>query len=213
MRIVTPDDVVIPEDWQIIAGADVGTYMGGVICAVPPWDEPPIFVLEEFPNYRYTGGVIELIGITVSQWLRQFGTRLAHYSGSETNHAWVDSNTQFVTEIGYGVAFERNHVHLEQRTEIAREYFQQGRIWLAPWLQVLPYELEHAHWPDRETSTGRFTRKKEKDHILDPFEHVCSRRPITSHEKGQSKARFLDQYLLEHKRQDLGPRDQHLGDL
>ncbi len=208
---MTPNDLVIPDSWDIVAGADTGTYMSGLIGAIPPIDEPPIYILEEFPNYHYVAGTIELLGITVREWIRAFGQRLQHYGGGETVFAWVDRNTAFTSEIGEGLGFERNFVHQELRTEITREYFQHNRIWLAPWLTVLPYELEHASWPERSTR-GRYIRNLEKDHTLVCAEHICSRRPISSHEKGQSKPRFLDQHLAKYRTQTQAPSDIHLGD-
>ena len=212
MKLTTPEDLVIPEDWDVLAGADTGTYMSGVIAAIPPIDEPPIYFLEEFPNYHYVGGQIELLGITVREWIQTFGARLKHLSQSETTFAWVDRNTTFISEIGEGLAFERNFVHQELRTEILREYFQQGRVFMAPWLQILPYELEHASWPDPGTvRAGRYIRKLTKDHTLSSAEHLASRRPISSHQKGQSKPRFLDQYLQQHGQRQQRT-DPHLGD-
>ena len=213
MKLTTPDDLVIPEEWDVLAGADTGTYMSGVIAAIPPIDEPPIYFLEEFPNYHYVGGEIELLGITVREWIRTFGARLQHLSKSETTFAWVDRNTTFISEIGEGLAFERNFIHLELRTEITREYFQQGRIFLAPWLTILPYELEHATWPDEATAGGRFTRRKRHDHTLDCLEHIASQRPISTHDRKEGPSKFLDRYLTEHGKSDRNKRkDVHLGD-
>ena len=213
MKFVSPDDLVIPDDWTVIAGADTGTYLSGVICAIPPEDEPPIYVLHEAPNYHYVSGTIELTGLTVRRWMEDFGRRLQQLSGGQTQHAWVDRNTTFLHELAEGLAFERNFIHLELRTEITREYFQQGRIFLAPWLTILPYELEHATWPDEATAGGRFTRRKRHDHTLDCLEHVASQRPISTHDRTEGPSKFLDRYLAENKRQVEGRRkDVHLGD-
>ena len=213
MKLSSPDDLVIPPDWDVLAGADTGTFLSGVIAAIPPIDEPPIYVLYEQPNYHYVSGTIELIGMTVREWIRTFGERLKQLSQSETTFAWVDRNTTFISEIGEGLAFERNFVHLELRTEITREYFQLGKIFLAPWLQILPYEIEHASWPESGTvRAGRYTRKKDKDHTLDCLEHICSRRPLSSHQKGQEKPRFLDQYLAQYGQRRGIKSDPHLGE-
>jgi hypothetical protein len=209
----TPDALRIPDDWEILAGADTGTYMAGLICAIPPTDDPPVYVLEEFPNYHYVGGTIELSGFTVRQWIARFAMRLRHYTHDTRNHAWVDRNTTFVTEIAHGLTLRRNHIHGEVRTEVTREYFQLGKVLLAPWLTVLPYEVEHAKWPDHETSSGRFVRAKSKDHTLDCLEHICSRRPLSVRTTGQAKPRFLDRYLTAHQHTPTGPADIHLGDL
>src|SRR6187549_1983051 len=115
-----PRDLVIPEGWAIIAGADTGTYMSGVICACSP--EREIFVLEEFPNYQYAGGIIETIGMTVGEWVQWFGTTLQKYTGKPKNGAWADANTTFRTEIAAGLTLLPNKIHLEVRTEVTREY-------------------------------------------------------------------------------------------
>lgn len=213
MKFVSLESLVVPDDWDVIAGADTGTYMSGVIGAIPPEDEPPIYILEEFPNYHYVGGQIELTGLTVRRWMEHFGQRLQHHSRSQTVFAWVDRNTTFTQEVSEGLAFERNFIHLELRTEITREYFQAGRIFLAPWLTILPYELEYATWPDEATPGGRFTRRKRHDHTLDCLEHVASQRPISTHTAPEGPKRFLDQYLAQNRKLGEGRRkDVHLGD-
>lgn len=175
--MLNPDSLRIPKSWEIIAGADTGTYMGGAICAIDPNYE--LYVLEEFPNYHYTGdGTIELLGMTVSEWIRWFSKRLQHYTGQRKNSAWVDANTTFKTEVGHGFRFRMNRRHLELRTEILREYLRNGRVHLMPWLKVIPYEMEEAHFPDHESvGSGRLVRVKNKDHCLDGVEHIASRRP------------------------------------
>ena len=65
----------------------------------------------------------------------------------------------------------------EKRTDTAREYFKQYKVWLAPWLSVLPFELENAKWPAEASAAGKFARIKDRDHTLDCLEHVLSRRP------------------------------------
>ena len=212
MILVSPDDLQIPNDWEIVAGADTGAYMSGVIGAIPPINEPPLYVLEEFPNYHYVGGQIELLGITVREWMALFGARLRHYSQTETVFAWVDRNTTFVSEVGEGLGFARNFIHLELRTEITREYFAQDRIRLAPWLTVLPYELEYASWPDANTTAKRYCRKKVKDHTLDSLEHICSQRPISAGVQKNESRRLIDKLYAEGVRHNHGPTDVHLGD-
>ena len=212
MVLVGPDDLQIPSDWEIVAGADTGAYMSGLIGAIPPIDEPPLYILEEFPNYHYVGGQIELLGITVREWMALFGARLRHYSQTDTVFAWVDRNTTFVSEVGEGLGFARNFVHLELRTEITREYFAQDRIRMAPWLTVLPYELEYAAWPDANTTAKRYTRKKVKDHTLDCLEHICSQRPIATEGRPSDSKRLIDKLLAENRREHQGPTDIHMGD-
>ena len=212
MILTSPDDLQIPNDWEIVAGADTGTYMSGLAVAIPPIDEPPLYILEEFPNYKYVGGQLELLGMTVREWIKLFGDRLRHYSHSDTVFAWVDRNTTFVSEIGEGLGFARNFVHQELRTEITREYFAQNRIRMAPWLTVLPYELEYAEWPDANTTAKRFVRKLVKDHTLVCLEHICSQRPIATGVQPSESKRLLDKLLAEGRRQNADPSDVHLGD-
>ena len=212
MILTSPDDLQIQDDWEIVAGADTGAFMSGLIGAIPPIDEPPLYILEEFPNYHYVGGQLELLGITVREWIKLFGDRLRHYSHSETVFAWVDRNTTFVSEVGEGLGFARNFVHLELRTEITREYFAQNRIRMAPWLTVLPYELEYAEWPDANTTAKRYTRKKVKDHTLDCLEHICSQRPISTGVQAPESKRLIDKLFAEGRRQNAEPADIHLGE-
>lgn len=174
--MLTPDSLRLPKHWDISAGADTGTYMGGVICAIDPNYE--LYVLEEFPNYRYTGdGTIEEVGMTVSEWIKWFATRLRRWTKKPTNFAWVDANTTFKTEVGHGFRFRMNRKDLELRTEITREYTRHSRLHFMPWLKIIPYEFEEAHYPEQETAGGRYRRVKQKDHCLDGVEHVASRRP------------------------------------
>lgn len=169
--------LTIPAEWEIVCGADTGTYMSGVIVAIEPGDEGGAYVLEEFPNYAYAGGTLDLSGETVSEWVHRFSERIKHYTHRDKVVAWADANTTFKTEIGHGLTLLGNKLHLEVRTEVTREYFKQGRLWLAPWLRVLPHELEKAEWPEEASVTGKFARIKRDDHTLDCVEHVLSRRP------------------------------------
>ena len=92
---------------------------------------------------------------------------------------WADSNSQFKAELWNNHKFQLlgNTIGKEKRTESAREYFQGNKIWFAPWLRMVPYEVENALWPESTTSAGRFERVKHNDHLLDGVEHLCSRRP------------------------------------
>ena len=91
---------------------------------------------------------------------------------------WADTNSQFKKELqAYGLALMGNKVPFETRTEIAREYFQHERIYLAPWLSILPFELENAQWPEEASAAGKFARIKDRDHTLDCLEHILSKRP------------------------------------
>jgi hypothetical protein len=213
--VLTADSLRIPKSWEIIAGADTGTFMGGVICAIDPKFE--LYVLEEFPNYHYTGdGTIELNGMTVAEWIRWFSARLKRYTGKPRNTAWVDANTTFKTEVGHGFGFRMNRKLLDLRTEITREYLRNGRMHLMPWLKVVPYEMEEAKYPEHESeSSGRYVRLKNKDHCLDGVEHICSRRPHPTFEESQARKQSPIRELVA-KTQQLGQIggarvDPHMG--
>lgn len=210
--MLTVNDLRLPRSYQILAAADTGTYMSGLISALSP--ELDLYCLEEFPNYRYVGdGTIELTGETVGEWMKRFALRLRYWTKERKNAAWVDANTTFKTEVGYGLRFKMNRKPLELRTEITREYVRNGRVHLMPWLEVLPYELQEAKFPDHETAgTGRFQRIKIKDHTLDDLEHICSRRPHPDFtEAPVKKERAIDRFVAQHKRHDVSTEDPHLG--
>jgi hypothetical protein len=210
--MLTVDSLKIPRSWEIIAGADTGTYLGGLIAAIDPNFE--LYALEEFPNYRYTGdGTIEEIGITVGEWIKKFAKRLQYWTKKRKTFAWVDANTTFKSEITHGFRFKMNKKDLELRTEITREYLRNGRIHLMPWLDILPYEMEEASFPEQETPGGRFRRIKRKDHILDGLEHICSRRPHPKYEESQARRKSGWEQLRERHQQPEGLiiTDVHMG--
>lgn len=211
--MLTVEDLRIPRSYEIIAGADTGTYMSGLIAAISP--EYELFCLEEFPNYHYVGdGTIELIGLTVREWMHHFADRMKFWTKQRKFGAWADANTTFKTEVGFGLSFKMNKKVLELRTEITREYMRHNRVHVAPWLKVLPYEMEIATFPEHESAgTGRYQRIKIKDHTLDCLEHICSRRPHPNFAlKEASRPRALDAMLAKFKRTGrTDPIDPHLG--
>jgi hypothetical protein len=166
----------VPDGWEVVGGADTGTFYAGLFVAFAPNGDA--FVLEEFPNYRYVAGTPERDeSLTIPQWCRQVVQRASALSTRA--NLWADPNSQFKAEFrNYGVTLLPAKVPVEARTEITREYFQHGRIFLAPWLEVLPFELENACWPEEASATGKFARMKDRDHTLDPLEHILARRPI-----------------------------------
>lgn len=209
--MLTLEDVRIPHTYDIIAGADTGTYMSGLIAAISPTFD--LVVLEEFPNYHYVGdGTIELLGLTVNEWMRGFASRMAHWTKKRKFGAWADANTTFKTEVGYGLSFRMNRKVLELRTEITREYTRNGRIHFMPWISVLPYEMEEAKFPEKETvGKGRLQRIKHKDHTLDCLEHICSRRPHPNFKDAPAKERAIDRFVAAHRRPNTQGEDPHLG--
>lgn len=168
---------VLPPGWELVGGADTGTFYSALLVAFSPVGDA--FVVDEFPNYRYLGGIPERReDLSIPEWANGVAGRFAQLS-RRTCSLWADKNTQFKQELkNYGVYLLPASVPVETRTEITREYFEHGRIWLAPWLQALPFELENAAWPEEASATGKFARVKDKDHTLDPLEHVLARRPI-----------------------------------
>ena len=208
----------LPDDWDLVVGADTGTYMSAVFVAIPPGDSPAAVAIAEFPNYRYVATAIELLGLSTPEWARQVYRAFRYFRPrTERCKAWADPNTQFRAELAhYGLDLRPNFRGPELRVEIAREYMQAHdpeRVSLAPWLSVLPYEIEHAKWPEDTTSAGKFTRLKHHDHTLDCFEHALSRRPRGKTILRERKQSFLDKMLQQYGRPRESQGDPHLGTL
>lgn len=212
MSLVSLDDLVVPDGWELLSGLDTGTYLSCAFTLISP-DPYEALVIAEFPNYRYVGDVPELLGESLGEWAFRVTTAWDRLT-TRSLKPWVDSNSQFVSELAHhGIHAQRNTRALELRTEITREYFQHGKILLAPWLTVLPYELERAAWPPEVSSaTGRNARLKTDDHTLDCVEHVLSRRPRSKRLREDLTQRsFLDQYLAQHAQTSKRGVDRHLG--
>lgn len=171
-----PDGVLtIPDYWTIVGGADTGTYSSAVIVAFAPSGEA--FVLAIHPNYQYISGQLVLRDMSIPEWSYGVVTKALQWGGRPI--FWADKNSQFKMEVrNYGLQLLPNSVPFETRTNIAREYFHQGKIWLAPGLDVLEFELENARWPEEASRSGKFARVKDRDHALDGLEHVLSKRPL-----------------------------------
>lgn len=166
----------VPRGWEIVGACDTGTFTSGLLIAFDP--DGTAFVLDEFPNYRYVSGSPERDEqLTIPQWARRISRRSLDLGGGSS--FWADANSQFKGELkNYGVHLLKALVPVETRTEIAREYFEHNRIWLAPWVTVLPFELENASWPEQTSASGKFARVKDRDHTLDCLEHILARRPL-----------------------------------
>jgi hypothetical protein len=171
------DALVLPSGWTLEGGADTGTFYSALLVAFDP--EGHAFVLDEFPNYRYLGGTPERReDLSVPEWAGGVRQRVSQLAGRSCN-LWADPNSQFKAELrNYGVTLLPARVPVETRTEVTREYFEHGRVWLAPWLEALPFELENAAWPEEASMSGKFARVKDRDHTLDPLEHILARRPF-----------------------------------
>ena len=170
------DHFHLPVGWDVVGGADTGTFYTALNVAFSPSGDA--FVIDEFPNYRYVAGMPERDeDITIPGWASTVVVKSQAVGARPA--FWADANSQFKTELrNYGITILADRSMKEQRTEIAREYFQHCRIWLAPWLRVLPFELENAAWPEETSASGRYERVKDKDHTLDCLEHILVRRPL-----------------------------------
>jgi len=171
------ESFVLPPGWTLEGGADTGTFYSALLVAFSP--EGFAFVVDEFPNYRYLGGQPERReDLSIPQWAYGVQRRFGELARKSAN-LWADPNSQFKAELkNYGVFLLPAKVPVETRTEVTREYFEHGRIFLAPWLDVLPFEIENAAWPEEASATGKFARVKDRDHTLDPLEHILARRPF-----------------------------------
>jgi hypothetical protein len=209
--LFTDDHLTIPDGWDIVGGADTGTYTSAVLVAFSP--EGDAFVLEEFPNYAYIAGVPELDeSASIPSWSAGVALCLTHHGARGA--FWADKNSQFKRELRrYGIHLSANNTPFEARTEITREYFTHNRVWLASHLKVLPFELENAKWPETASSAGRFTRVKDRDHTLDSLEHVLSKRPQgTWAQLNLEPKRWIDGFVQGVKVAGPGPSpNPHLG--
>jgi hypothetical protein len=195
----TPDNLKIPHSWTVLGGADTGTFTSATLTAFDHLGTA--FVVYEAPNYRYVGGRHEWLDVSIPEWA---GAVMAHMARYGVRGLYADRNTQFKREFqNYKLTLFGADAGVEQRTEIAREYFQHDRIFLAPWLTVLPYELEQAAWPEVESLAGKFGRLKQQDHTLDTLEHVLARRPHTTATSSYRPSTWLEEY---------GGRPQQRGD-
>jgi hypothetical protein len=169
-------DLRLPSHWEIIGGADTGAFTSGLLVGFD--EDGNLFVLAEFPNYAYKAdGKPEVDeGLTIAGWAAWIRSERAKLHNGTTY--WADSNSQWKNELrNHGVHLFGNSTTRETRVSILREYFAQGKIFFAPWLKILPYELENARWPEEASALGKFERIKHNDHTLDPLEHIASKRP------------------------------------
>jgi hypothetical protein len=207
-------DLCVPPGWEVVGGADTGTMFSSVLVAFSPAGDA--FVIDEFPNYGYVSGKIELSNETFPEWCGRVWSRHAGITGKPILSLYADKNSQFKREAAnqrdFHLSLESNPTPLEVRTEIAREYFQHEKIHLAPWLRVLPFEIENAQWPVEATAGGKFARMKDRDHTLDCLEHVLSKRPRGKWPTGKpAVGSWLKEWLGKEPKSKRSVRDPHMG--
>jgi hypothetical protein len=197
----------IPPGWEVVSGADTGTFYSALVVAFDP--DGNAYVIEEFPNYRYIAGEPERDeALSIPQWAGKVTRRLSQLGARAL--LWADPNSQFKGELrNYGLTLLPARVPVETRTEIAREYFEHGKIFFAPWLRELPFEIENAAYPEEATASGKFARVKDRDHILDPLEHILARRPLGKHHN--LKPQYRDWADSQGWRRKTGTKNTHLG--
>lgn len=199
-------NLAIPDGWEVFGAADTGTYMSAVFIAFDP--EGVAFIFYEQPNYDYTGGRLALdAASSIPKWATDVRNAMTVFG---VRGLWADKNSQYKQELrnNHGIALLPANVNLQTRTEIGREYFNMGRVKLAPWLKILPWELENAHWPKEETLTGRFERVKQQDHTLDPAEHLLAKRPIGNYLEVAQATSWAQEQGYRTKKAGINP---HLG--
>jgi hypothetical protein len=207
----TIEDLEIPPGWEIVGGCDTGNFTSGLLMAFD--QDGSAYILAEFPNYSYKAdGKPEVNDfLTIAGWANWIASQRATWDDKSTY--WADANSQWKSELrAHGVNLMGNTTPRETRVSIAREYFEQGKVFLAPWLDILPYELENARWPEEPGSSGKFERIKHNDHTLDPLEHILSKRPRG---KIEARKKRFNSFIEEHlDREGVGKRfesDPHLG--
>ena len=207
---LTRENFKWPRHWDVLAGADTGTYYTAAFVGFA--ENGDAFVLDELPNYRYVAGQIETDpNITISQWSERFLDTAEAWGCKPV--AYADQNSQFKREFRlHGITLLTGMPQRETRTEIAREYFQHGKVWFLPWVTVLPFEVEKAQFPEAVTGGGKYERMKRDDHTLDPLEHVLSKRPQSPPKPKKTRQRWIDQQLGGLARPKITqPADPHWG--
>ncbi len=166
----------IPETWVTWCGIDFGSHYSAVFCGFDPRGHAR--ALAEVANYRYMSGEIEFVkSMSLDVWAKQV-LDTAELLGRKWRY-FGDANLQMRRELRntYGIHIEIGVPDLELRCDVTRTFFQHDRILLAPWLDILPQEIERAKFPPHGTnSLGYYRRVKGDDHELDCLEHVCARR-------------------------------------
>lgn len=203
----TWENLKLPRHWEVLGAGDSGTFTSAVLVAFD--ERGDAFVIYEQPNYRYIGGKHEFDDSTIPEWAGSIGRAMGRCG---VHGLFADRNSQFKREFqNYDITLYGANAGLELRTKIAREYFHGDAIHLAPWLDVLPYELEQAQWPEETTAGGRFQRLKKQDHSLDGLEHVLARRPRSVTEQDHQVGTWIEEYIGRPMHSLRNLADPHLG--
>ena len=210
---MTRDHLRLPASTEYRLGAHVGRFSSAVILALIP--NYPVFVVEEIPNYHYVGdGEIELAGLTTVEWGELVVRTWRSYAGKEARcTALVDPDTQFSKEMARCKLRLRKNINHgpELRCEVTREYFHDNKIFLMPWLTVLPSEISSAQWPP-EASSAYKVRATGRDYTLLALEQVICRRPEAKAITKEAKPHWIAQKIRE-AGGATRKTDRHLGKL
>ena len=209
---MTREHLRLPSNTQFQIGASVGRFSSAVIIALI--HGYPIFVVDEIPNYHYVGdGEIELAGLTTVEWGEAVVRTWRSFAGNVACSAWVDPDTEFTKEMRRcKLRLARNYHHgPELRVEITREYFHDNKIFLAPWLSILPNEISRARWPPEESSAYK-VRATGQDYTLSALEQVISRRPEAKAALKRPATHWIQQRIEQNQGQ-MDKTDVHLGKL
>lgn len=208
---MTRDHLRLPASTEFKLGAHVGRFSSAVILALIP--EYPVFVVEEIPNYHYVGdGEIELSGLTTVEWGELVVRTWRSYAGKEARcTALVDPDTQFSKEMARCKLRLRKNVNHgpELRCEVTREYFHDNKIFLMPWLTVLPSEISSARWPPEESSAYK-VRATGRDYTLLALEQVICRRPVAKAVEKPAISHWVEQRIRDNGG-NIRKTDRHLG--
>lgn len=205
------EDLKFPFGTYFMMGAKLGRFSSACISALVPGRED-VLVVAEVPNYHYVGdGEIELLGLSPTQWAEKVVEEWKFFEPARRAVAIIGEDDAFDkalkrTKLSFAKNMRRKP---EVRTEVTREFFEMKRVYLTPWLTVLPYELYKAKWPPEASGRGN-ERVEGQDYTLTGLEHVLSRRPRPKKVREAKRTTFVQQII---DQQVKLPRrlDSHMG--
>lgn len=193
---MTRDDLEFPIGTWFTMGAKLGRFSSACIGALIPGHDT-VFIVDEVPNYHYVGdGEIELLGMSPTQWAEQVVAAWSFYAPSRRALAIIGEDDLFDkalkrTKLSFAKNLRRKP---EVRTEVTREFFETRRVFIAPWLTVLPHELYKAKWPPEASGKGN-ERLEGQDYTLTGLEHILSRRPRPKRVKQERRTTFVQKLI------------------